>query len=153
MEAIAPLLAAAKLNGSDIDPPARMAVGVWSRPNATYPLGLGYTAPTKVYYSPEMSGELGEACGVPGLTEAEYREGVLQPFGPATPVYLANNDYAALDVKYLYGDWAEESLLQAERALRRLGAPKPDWLDAAYYAAKIAAMDRLPSAPRLVEAA
>jgi len=38
----------------------------------------------------------------------------------------------------MYGDWAEETLLQAERALRALGSPKPEWLDADYYHKKIA---------------
>ena len=42
---------------------------------------------------------------------------MLQPFGRGAKVFLANNDYVALDVRYKYGDWAEETLLQSERAL------------------------------------
>jgi len=72
---------------------------------------------------------------------------VLQPFaslkaaGPS--IFLANNDYVAQNVYYLFGDWAEESLLQSERALRRLGTPKPAWLDQAYYNAQIVSRDPL----------
>ena len=33
-------------------------------------------------------------------------------------------------------------LPRSERALRRLGYPKPEWLDAAYYAEKIVGMDK-----------
>ena len=57
----------------------------------------------------------------------------MQPFGKATPVFLANNDWVAADVTYFYGDWAEETLVQSERVLAHLGMPKPDWLDASYY--------------------
>ena len=94
-------------------------------------------APTKVYYSPEVSGSLGEACGVPGLTEEEYRDTVLQPFVHSPNVFLVNNDWVALQSKYLFGDWAEESLMQAERALRLAGMDKPQWLDTKYYKANI----------------
>jgi len=38
-----------------------------------------------------------------------------------------------------FGDWAEESLLQAERALKLLGVPKPEWLNTAYYNEKVLA--------------
>jgi len=37
----------------------------------------------------------------------------------------------------MFGDWAEESLLQAERGLRMQGLKRPDWLDAAYYKKKV----------------
>ena len=33
----------------------------------------------------------------------------------------------------MFGDWAEESLLQTERALHVLGVPRPGWLDQTYY--------------------
>jgi hypothetical protein len=33
-----------------------------------------------------------------------------------------------MDVRYYWGDWAEESLLQAERALLLLGTPPPTWM-------------------------
>lgn len=49
---------------------------------------------------------------MPGLTEDGYSSSVLQPWGRDVPVYLANNDYAAIDTVYLFGDWAEETLLQ-----------------------------------------
>ena len=51
--------------------------------------------------------------------------------------YLANNDWVAQNVNYFFGDWAEESLLQCERALYRLGEPRPAWLNASYYQEKI----------------
>ena len=42
---------------------------------------------------------------------------------------------------------AAAELLQAERALRRLGAARPSWLDAAYYQEKVArAVERSPLA-------
>ena len=69
-----------------------------------------------MYYSPEVSGTLAEACGVPGLTEGSYSSSVLQPWGRGAPVYLANNDYAAIDIVYMFGDWAEETLLQVRGA-------------------------------------
>lgn len=37
---------------------------------------------------------------------------ILQPFGKDASVYLANNDYCIQDFKYMYGDWAEDSLRQ-----------------------------------------
>ena len=73
------------------------------------------------------------------LTEDEYRSTVLQPFGKEAAVYLANNDFLAQQSTYFEGDWAQESLLQCERALYRLGVKRPDWLNASYYAERIVA--------------
>ena len=47
---------------------------------------------------------MAKACSVDGLTDEEYRETVLQPFGRDVPIYLANNDFVAQDVTYFYGD-------------------------------------------------
>jgi len=140
MEAIAPILKAKGVSPADIAPPEQIIVGAWQRPYDKYPLGApgAYTAPTKVYYSPEVSGSIAKACGVSGLSEAEYRRVALQPFGADKRVFMANNDWVAMDVAYMFGDWAEETLLQAERALRTLGMPKPEWLNQSYYDAKIA---------------
>jgi len=112
-----------------------LAVGVWDR------TGKGFTAPTKVYYStsaslPEGPDPLEQACGVPGLTEREYQESMLTPLGHSR-VLVANNDWSALETEKLFGDWAEESLLQAERGLRLMGLPRPAWLDEAYYREKV----------------
>lgn len=139
VEALAPLLSKAGVSAASLPQPSRLVVGVWARPDATYPLGdpRGICAPTKVYYSPSISGPLERACGVPGLTEAEYRDGALQPFGRERAAFLANNDWVAMDVRYMYGDWAEETLLQAERACRTLGMARPPWLNQSYYEAKI----------------
>jgi hypothetical protein len=137
LEALTPVLAAHRVAPESLKPPSQMAVGVWSRPGVTKH-DDGYTAPTKVYWAPSVSGSLGRACGCDGLTEHEYRTTVLQPFSKAVPIYLANNDWVAQDVTYFYGDWAEESLLQCERALHRLGEPKPAWLNATYYQDQIA---------------
>lgn len=117
-------------------PPTLLAVGVWSRE------GRGYTAPTKVYYSTAASvpggpDPLERACGVPGLSEAEYRLAVMAPLA-GHDLIVANNDWVAQTTETLFGDWAEESLLQAERGLRSLGFSAPGWLDAAYYRAKVA---------------
>jgi len=116
-------------------PPTMLVVGVWGRD------GQGFTAPTKVYYSESKSvpggpDPLEKACGVPSLTEAEYRSSVLMPTG--TPKLLvANNDWVAQKTEKLFGDWAEESLLQAERGLHLLGVERPEWLDEAYYNEKV----------------
>lgn len=141
LEAIAPLLRDRGVTASSIPAPRQMVVGVWARPDKTAtPIGppYGYTAPTKVYYVPELVGPLSEACGVEGLTEAEYRMIALQPLGKEIKLYMANNDWVAMNTRYMFGDWAEETLLQAERALRSLGATRPSWLDADYYEKKIA---------------
>lgn len=112
--------------------PSLLVVGIWDRK------GEGYTAPTKVYYSTASSlaggpDPLEKACGVPGLTEEEYRKSILMPFG--TPnVLVANNDWVAMETERLNGDWAMESLLQAERGLKLLGLDRPEWLDEDYYA-------------------
>lgn len=103
LEAIAPLLTERGVAPTALKPPSQLAVGVWSRPGVIAH-DHGYTAPTKVYWAPSVSGTLGRACGCDGLTEAEYRTTVLQPFGKAAPIYLANNDWVAQDVKYFYGD-------------------------------------------------
>ena len=71
-----------------------------------------------MYYSPRQSGSLAAACAVSDLTDEEYRTTVLQPFGADAPVFLANNDWVAQDVDYFYGDWAEETLLQARESAR-----------------------------------
>ena len=42
-------------------------------------------------------------------------------------------------IVYFEGDWAQESLLQCERALYRLGVKRPPWLNASYYAERIVA--------------
>ena len=115
-----------------------MVVGAWSRPGVIKH-DHGYTSPTKVYWDPSISGTLGAACAVDGLTEDEYRSTVLQPFGKEAAVYLANNDFLAQQSTYFEGDWAQESLLQCERALYRLGVKRPDWLNASYYAERIVA--------------
>jgi len=115
-------------------PPSLLVVGVWSR------TGQGYTAPTKVYYSKSMDDSMEKACGVDGLTEKEYRDTILTPFKDKMPrVHVANNDWIAQEVENMYGDWAEESLLQAERALYVLNVAKPDWLNTTYYNEKIIA--------------
>lgn len=94
----------------------------------------------QVYWSPEVSGSPGAACGVSSLTSDEYRTTVLQPYGRKVPIYLANNDYVMTQSRYLFGDWAEESLLQCERALYRLGVPKASWLDEKYYDEQVVAL-------------
>lgn len=117
------------------EPPTALVVGVWDR------RGHGYTAPTKVYYStnPTVPGgpdPLERACGVPGLTDSEYRESVLSPLGTHS-ILVANNDWVAQSFETMFGDWAEESLLQTERGLSLQGFGKPQWLDAAYYNQKV----------------
>ena len=69
--------------------PESLVVGVWGRPDDENPFGKGYTAPTKVYYAPDMSGTVDVACGVNGLTDEEYASTLLQPFkstAPAPPI-------------------------------------------------------------------
>ncbi|CAE7338056.1 unnamed protein product, partial [Symbiodinium pilosum] len=66
---------------------------------------------------------------VPGLTEKEYRDSMMFPVPGRTDISLANNDWVAQTIETMFGDWAEESLLQAERALRVKGLPKPSFLD------------------------
>jgi hypothetical protein len=139
MEATRPLWESAGLP-QPTAAPVLLAVGVWGRGGGA----RGYTAPTKVYYSTSASlpggpDPLERACGVPGLTEEEYRKSVLTPL--STPsVLVANNDWVAQRTEELFGDWAEESLLQTERGLRLQGMPAPDWLDKVYYQKKVVAM-------------
>ncbi|CAJ1350999.1 unnamed protein product [Effrenium voratum] len=119
------------------EPPSMLVVGVWDRS------GHGYTAPTKVYYSCDKStpggpDPLEKACGVPGLTDQEYRDAILFPLPDRKDIMLANNDWVAQSVETMFGDWAEESLLQAERALHKIGVPRPAWLDEDYYSRKVA---------------
>lgn len=126
---------------SIIDPPLGLIVGVWNYPNAEFPLGFGSTAPTKLLYDPAISGLPHEACGVPGLTDLTYRNRALQPWGTkfrGSSMFLANNDWICNSAADYQGDWAEESLLQAERAMYLLGTAKPEWLDADYYHQQIA---------------
>jgi len=72
-------------------------------------------------------------------------------------IFLINNDYVCMNVNYFYGDWAEESLLQAERAMYILSkttttttttssgnnnndnnnSNKPSWLNELYYKTKV----------------
>lgn len=119
-----------------IEAPRMLVVGAWDFTGTA----KEHPAPSKVYYSSEMNDSLEKACDAPGLTEAEYRDRVLTPMQEKLPkVHLANNDFVALDISKFFGDWAEESLLQSERALRVLGLPKPDWLDGDYYAKKVVA--------------
>lgn len=137
MEATAPIFKEVAV-APPTDAPTLLVVGVWDR------AGEGYTAPTKVYYStaadvPGGPDPLERACGVPGLTEAEYRQSMLTPIEGASHLLIANNDWVAQTTETLFGDWAEESLLQAERGLRMLGVARPQWLDATYYQAKVAA--------------
>lgn len=136
MEATDPLWTDATM-AKPTDPPTLLMAGVWDRQ------GKGYTAPTKVYYStsdftPGGPDPLEKACGVPGLDEVEYRQAVLFPT-LSSQILVANNDWVAQNVEYLFGDWAEESLLQAERGLRKIGYKRPDWLDKDYYQTKVEA--------------
>ena len=141
IEAIRPLLEAHGVAPSELSSPTQLVVGVWSRPDVLRN-DHGYTAPTKIYWAPSMSGSLANACGIDGLTEGEYRSTVLQPFGEKAPIFLANNDFVAQNVDYFFGDWAEESLLQSERALFRLGNVKPAWLNSSYYDTKVKSLAR-----------
>lgn len=148
MDSLSPLLHSKGVSSSSIAPPTGMIVGVWNRPNAKAPLGLGYTAPTKLLYDTSMSGPPNRACGVAGLTDERYRNTALQPWANEnlrSHMFLVNNDYVCMNVRYFYGDWAEESLLQAERAMFLLRTPRPEWLDETYYAEKIASMASTPS--------
>lgn len=142
MDILAPLLVTRELAASDFASPRGMIVGVWNRPNLDDPLGRGYTAPTKVLYDPRMSGPPGRACGVAGLTDELYRDIALQPWTSKNlpNLFLVNNDWVCMNVRYFFGDWAEESLLQAERVMHILGTPRPLWLNESYYREKVVAM-------------
>ena len=54
LEAIAPLLEAHGVAPTELSPPSQLVVGVWSRPGVIKG-DHGYTAPTKVYWAPEIS--------------------------------------------------------------------------------------------------
>jgi hypothetical protein len=137
MDSLTPLLVEKGINKNSIAPPSGLVVGVWRRPTLDAPLGQGYTAPTKVLYEPTMSGLPHDACGVPGLTDDSYRDTVLRPWGSDVPIFLVNNDWVCMNVRSFWGDWAEESLLMAERAMLLLGTKKPAWLDTDYYNEKV----------------
>ncbi|KAL3907383.1 MAG: hypothetical protein SGILL_008900 [Bacillariaceae sp.] len=149
VHSLQPLLEDDDVDASSLDPPSGLIVGIWHRPTRAYPFGQGYTAPTKVYYSPTDSGTPDKACDVPGLTDEIYRDSVLQPWKDDFPgdkthnsiknrIFLVNNDYSCMDVRFMWGDWAEESLLQAERAMLLLGQAPPKWLlDKDYYHANV----------------
>jgi hypothetical protein len=150
VHSLKPLLEKYGIDGDSLPPPSGLIVGIWHRPTEEYPLGRGYTAPTKVLYYPTESGLPDQACNVPGLTEETYRDVVLRPWkeidivevgshygninNDKAPnsirdrIFLVNNDFSCLDVRYYWGDWAEESLLQAERAMLLLGMSPPSWL-------------------------
>jgi len=135
MEATKPLFDAKGVEQPEAAP-SMLVVGVWDR------TGEGYTAPTKVYYSTDPStpggpDPLEKACGVPGLTDDEYRNSLLTPLPENTKIIVANNDWKAQSVESMFGDWAEESLLMAERGLLLQGFERPQWLDEDYYKAKV----------------
>lgn len=140
IHSLKPLLEEDGIDADSLAPPSGLIVGIWHRPTEEYPFGRGYTAPTKVLYYPTESGFPDQACNVPGLTDETYRDIVLQPWkeedadGHKAPnsirdrIFLVNNDYSCLDVRYYWGDWAEESLLQAERAMLLMDMSPPSWL-------------------------
>jgi len=136
LEAIAPVLAKKGVAPTSLPLPSALVVGAWSHPTVIAN-DTGYTAPTKVYWDAGMSGSPAGACGVDGLDDDEYRTTVLQPFGRDTNVFLANNDWLSMNVRYFEGDWAQETLVQSERALFRLGLSMPLWLNQTYYDEKI----------------
>ena len=145
METLRPLFLEAGIQEDPleiIEPPLGLVVGVWNQPTSEDPLGYGYTAPTKVVYYANASGLPEEACGVSGLTDVTYRDRVLQPWGSEGPiggtsVFLVNNDWICNSIEDYEGDWAEESLLQAERAMYLAGTSKPWWLNRHYYEEKV----------------
>merc|ERR1712232_759162 len=91
MEATRPLFVNKSLTQPQA-PPRMVVVGVWDRS------GKGYTAPTKVYYSASIGDSMAKACGVPALTEKEYRDSILSPFGHGARIHVANNDWVAQEV-------------------------------------------------------
>jgi len=99
MEATLPLFKNRSVAQPQI-PPRMLVVGVWDR------TGQGYTAPTKVYYSASMGDSMSKACGVPSLTEKEYRDTVLSPFGEEAKIHVANNDWVAQEVMSFFGELA-----------------------------------------------
>eukprot|EP00933_Yihiella_yeosuensis_P073693 TRINITY_DN82408_c0_g1_i1.p1 TRINITY_DN82408_c0_g1~~TRINITY_DN82408_c0_g1_i1.p1 ORF type:complete len:541 (-),score=100.53 TRINITY_DN82408_c0_g1_i1:26-1546(-) len=124
-----------------VEAPKLLVVGIWSR--GTKASGL-CTAPTKVYYSnspttPGGADPLDRACRIPGLTEKEYRDSVLMPVSGNKRIIVANNDWVASQIENMEGDWAQESLLQAERGLRLQGFKRPEWLDETYYNERVVA--------------
>eukprot|EP00471_Norrisiella_sphaerica_P012279 CAMPEP_0184496830 /NCGR_PEP_ID=MMETSP0113_2-20130426/34983_1 /TAXON_ID=91329 /ORGANISM="Norrisiella sphaerica, Strain BC52" /LENGTH=513 /DNA_ID=CAMNT_0026883645 /DNA_START=156 /DNA_END=1697 /DNA_ORIENTATION=- len=122
MDAHKPLFQKLNVSLETIPLPSIIVISSWRRDH------VGTTAPTKVYYNTTLE----KACGLKGLTEESYRRTLLQPFANKN-VFLANNDYRATRSDQMYGDWAEESLLMAERALRTIGISKPSWLNGTYY--------------------
>lgn len=140
IHSLKPLLEENGIDPASVEPPSGLIVGIWHRPSEEYPFGRGYTAPTKVLYYPTESGPPDQACDVPGLTDDIYRDTALQPWKEEyvggrkasnsirDRIFLVNNDFSCMDVRYYWGDWAEESLLQAERAMLLLGLAPPSWL-------------------------
>merc|ERR1712080_338993 len=77
-------------------------------------------------------------CSLDRLTGHEYAEQVVSPRFPE--IMSANNDFHAQTTDTWDGDWAEDSLLLSERALRRLNVSAPTWLNQAYYQQRIVGM-------------
>mmetsp|Transcript_127194 Transcript_127194/g.283575 ORF Transcript_127194/g.283575 Transcript_127194/m.283575 type:complete len:544 (+) Transcript_127194:62-1693(+) len=133
MEAHADILAAAGVAPKSVPQPEWIALGTWR--TGTDVLQPG---PLKVVFRGGDAG-LARACAIPHLTFAEYQESVLAPVPPE--IWLANNDFHAQPTEVWEGDWAQDSLLLAERVLLRLHVPAPVWLNSTYYQMRIVEMD------------
>ena len=141
MESLAPLVGTTEWS-QEVEPPVGLVVGIWQQPadhDDDYKNNnKGWTNPTKVIYDPSLSGTLDQACGVPGLTPESYQRTALQPFGLSNGdvdgqfLFLINNDFVSTQAQEYYGDWAEESLIQAERAMHIMGMSFPAWLQTDY---------------------
>lgn len=112
--------------------PQWIALGTWSVSKTSLQPG-----PAKVVYKGGDAG-LANACGVEGLTGHEYAEQVISPRFPE--ILLANNDFHAQTAETWDGDWAQDTLLLAERGLRRLNVSAPSWLNHSYYQQRITEM-------------
>ncbi|KAL7555414.1 hypothetical protein ACA910_017423 [Epithemia clementina (nom. ined.)] len=56
-----------------------------------------------------------------------------QQLEPPPRIFVVNNDFVCTNVRHSFGDWAEESLIQAERAMYELQTPKPAWIQNDWY--------------------
>eukprot|EP00928_Gymnodinium_smaydae_P031409 TRINITY_DN23057_c0_g1_i1.p1 TRINITY_DN23057_c0_g1~~TRINITY_DN23057_c0_g1_i1.p1 ORF type:complete len:549 (-),score=78.90 TRINITY_DN23057_c0_g1_i1:67-1635(-) len=134
LDAHASVFARAGVNPKSLPLPEWIALGTWVKdPSVLQP------GPAKVVYKGEDAG-LAKACKVQNLTGIEYAESILKPVWP--DIWSANNDFHAQATEAWDGDWAQDSLLLAERVLHKLSVPAPAWLNNTYYQKRIVLMDQ-----------
>lgn len=132
------------VNTSDVPGMLKLVMGVWTTdPLAMLPNPISSNMHEMIKrLDPASTSCPAESC-LDGVTPEAYNAAIGTP-NVARNIHLANNDYAWTEYHDVPCCWAEQSLRSVERTLHKVWSlPRPEWLDADYWAEVVGGNDRL----------